>query len=95
MFLDYVNIYAKAGNGGDGKVSFHREKYVMCGGPYGGDGGRGGSVIFVADSSLTSLIDFKFKKHFRAENGAPGEGGNCFGKTSCASGLDSVFRRLR
>ena len=80
MFLDYVNIYAKAGNGGDGKVSFHREKYVMCGGPDGGDGGRGGSVIFVADSSLTSLIDFKFKKHFRAENGAPGEGGNCFGK---------------
>ena len=80
MYLDYVNIYAKAGNGGDGKVSFHREKYVMCGGPDGGDGGRGGSVIFVADSSLTSLIDFKFKKHFRAENGAPGEGGNCFGK---------------
>jgi len=80
MFLDIVNIYAKAGNGGDGKVSFHREKYVMCGGPDGGDGGRGGSVIFVADSSLTSLIDFKFKKHFRAENGAPGEAGNCFGK---------------
>ncbi len=80
MFLDIVNIYAKAGNGGDGKVGFHREKYVMCGGPDGGDGGRGGSVIFVADSSLTSLIDFKFKKHFRAENGAPGEGGNCFGK---------------
>ncbi len=78
--MDVVNIYAKAGNGGDGKVSFHREKYVMCGGPDGGDGGRGGSVIFVADSSLTSLIDFKFKKHFRAENGAPGEGGNCFGK---------------
>lgn len=80
MFLDIVNIYAKAGNGGDGKVSFHREKYVMCGGPDGGDGGKGGSVIFVADSSLTSLVDFKFKKHFRAENGAPGEGGNCFGK---------------
>jgi len=80
MFLDIVNIYAKAGNGGDGKVNFHREKYVMCGGPDGGDGGKGGSVIFVADSSLTSLIDFKFKKHFRAENGAPGEGGNCSGK---------------
>jgi len=80
MFLDVVNIYAKAGNGGDGKVSFHREKYVMCGGPDGGDGGKGGSIVFVADSSLTSLIDFKFKKHFRAENGAPGEGGNCFGK---------------
>lgn len=80
MFLDVVNIYAKAGCGGDGKVSFHREKYVMCGGPDGGDGGKGGSVVFVADSSLTSLIDFKFKKHFRAENGAPGESGNCFGK---------------
>ena len=88
MFLDIVNIYAKAGNGGDGKVSFHREKYVMCGGPDGGDGGKGGSVIFVADSSLTSLIDFKFKKHFRAENGAPGEGGNCFGK----NGQDLVVK---
>ena len=80
MFLDIVSIYAKTGNGGDGKVSFHREKYVMCGGPDGGDGGKGGSIIFIADPSLTSLIDFKFKKHFRAENGAPGEGGNCFGK---------------
>ncbi|HCU56179.1 MAG TPA: GTPase CgtA [Clostridiales bacterium] len=88
MFLDVVNIYAKAGNGGDGKVSFHREKYVMCGGPDGGDGGKGGSVVFVADSSLTSLIDFKFKKHFRAENGAPGEGGNCFGK----NGQDIVIK---
>lgn len=88
MFLDIVNIYAKAGNGGDGKVSFHREKYVMCGGSDGGDGGKGGSVIFVADSSLTSLIDFKFKKHFRAENGAPGEGGNCFGK----NGKDIVVK---
>ena len=88
MFLDIVNIYAKAGNGGDGKVSFHREKYVMCGGPDGGDGGKGGSVIFVADSSLTSLVDFKFKKHFRAENGAPGEGGNCFGK----NGKDIVVK---
>lgn len=88
MFLDIVNIYAKAGNGGDGKVGFHREKYVMCGGPDGGDGGRGGSIVFVADSSLTSLIDFKFKKHFRAENGAPGEGGNCFGK----NGQDLVVK---
>ena len=88
MFLDVVNIYAKAGNGGNGKVSFHREKYVMCGGPDGGDGGRGGSIIFEADSSLTSLIDFKFKKHFRAGNGAPGEGGNCFGK----NGKDIVIK---
>ena len=88
MFLDIVNIYAKAGNGGDGKVSFHREKYVMCGGPDGGDGGRGGSIVFVADASLTSLIEFKFKKHFRAENGAPGEGGNCFGK----NGKDIVVK---
>ena len=88
MFLDKVNIYAKAGNGGDGKVSFHREKYVMCGGPDGGDGGRGGSVIFVADSSLTSWIDFKFKKHFRAENGAPGEAANCFGK----NGQDMIVK---
>ena len=88
MFLDIVDIYAKAGNGGNGKVGFHREKYVMCGGPDGGDGGRGGNVVFVADPAMTSLVDFKFKKHFRAENGAPGEGGNCFGK----NGQDLVVK---
>ena len=72
MFLDYVKIFIKAGNGGNGAVSFHREKYVPNGGPDGGDGGNGGDVIFVADKDMNTLIDFKFKKHFRAENGMPG-----------------------
>lgn len=88
MFLDYVKIFIKAGNGGNGAVSFHREKYVPNGGPDGGDGGNGGSVVFVADKNLTTLIDFKFKKHFRAENGASGAGRNCTGK----SGEDMIVK---
>lgn len=88
MFLDYVKIFIKAGNGGNGAVSFHREKYVPNGGPDGGDGGNGGSVVFVADKNLTTLIDFKFKKHFRAENGASGSGRNCTGK----SGEDMIIK---
>lgn len=88
MFLDYVKIFIKAGNGGNGAVSFHREKYVPNGGPDGGDGGNGGSVVFVADKNLTTLIDFKFKKHFRAENGASGAGRNCTGK----SGEDMIIK---
>ena len=88
MFLDYVKIFIKAGNGGNGAMSFHREKYVPNGGPDGGDGGNGGSVVFVADKNLTTLIDFKFKKHFRAENGASGAGRNCTGK----SGEDMIIK---
>lgn len=65
--LDYVTIFCKAGNGGDGIVSFHREKFVQQGGPDGGDGGNGGNVVFRVDDNLNTLIDFKFKKHFRAE----------------------------
>ena len=80
MFLDYVKIFIKAGNGGDGAVSFHREKYVPNGGPDGGDGGNGGDVIFVADKDMNTLIDFKFKKHFRAENGTSGGPKCCTGK---------------
>lgn len=88
MFLDYVKIFIKAGNGGNGAVSFHREKYVPNGGPDGGDGGNGGSVVFLADKNLTTLIDFKFKKHFRAENGVSGAGRNCTGK----SGEDMIIK---
>lgn len=80
MFLDYVKIFIKAGNGGNGAVSFHREKYVPNGGPDGGDGGNGGDVIFVADKDMNTLIDFKFKKHFRAENGTSGAPKCCTGK---------------
>ena len=72
MFLDIAKIYIKAGNGGDGATSFHREKFVANGGPDGGDGGNGGSIIFVADKNLNTLIDFKYKVHYRAENGENG-----------------------
>lgn len=88
MFLDYVKIFIKAGDGGSGAVSFLREKYVPNGGPDGGDGGNGGSVVFVADKDITTLAEFKFKKHFRAQNGMPGEGRNRTGK----SGDDLVIK---
>ena len=82
MFLDYVKIFIKAGNGGNGAVSFHREKYVPNGGPDGGDGGSGGDIVFVADKDLNTLADFKFRKHFRAENGGNGAAKNCTGKSA-------------
>lgn len=62
MFVDIVKIYIKAGNGGNGAVSFHREKYVNAGGPDGGDGGKGSDIVFVADDNLSTLIDFRYKK---------------------------------
>lgn len=80
MYLDRVKIYIKAGDGGNGKTSFRTEKYVDKGGPDGGDGGRGGSVIFVADRGVDNLIDFRFQKHFRAENGSHGGSSNKTGK---------------
>ena len=73
QFVDKTKIIIKAGSGGDGCASFHREKYVMKGGPSGGDGGRGGDVIFYADESLSTLLDFKFQRHFRAQNGENGK----------------------
>lgn len=82
MFVDKVKIYIKAGNGGDGHVSFHREKYVTNGGPDGGDGGNGGSIIFIARDNMHTLLDFRFKKHFRAVNGTPGLPKNCRGKNA-------------
>ncbi len=72
QFIDKTDIYIKAGNGGDGCAAFHREKYVPKGGPSGGDGGKGGSVIFVADPQDTTLLAFKRAVHFRAENGENG-----------------------
>ena len=72
MFLDRVKIYIKAGRGGNGKTSFHTEKFVRKGGPDGGDGGHGGDIVFIADRSLDSLIDFRFTKHFRAQDGENG-----------------------
>ncbi|HHY35209.1 MAG TPA: GTPase ObgE [Firmicutes bacterium] len=73
-FIDVAKIYVKAGDGGRGQVAFRREKYVPRGGPSGGDGGNGGDVVFVVDPGMSTLLDFKFKRHFRAENGRPGMG---------------------
>jgi GTP-binding protein len=73
LFLDYAKIFLSSGNGGDGVVSFRREKYVPRGGPNGGDGGRGGHIIFVVKSGLTTLSDFRYKHHFKAEHGGSGE----------------------
>ncbi|AFN73698.1 GTPase ObgE [Melioribacter roseus P3M-2] len=72
MFIDYAKIYVKAGKGGDGAVAFRREKYVPKGGPAGGNGGKGGDVIFVADSNLGTLLDFKYNRKYMAEDGQPG-----------------------
>ncbi|MEG0752265.1 MAG: GTPase ObgE [Angelakisella sp.] len=80
MFVDKAGISVKAGDGGAGAVSFHREKFVAAGGPDGGDGGKGGNIVFVADSNVNSLINFKYKRRYFAENGQPGGTRNCSGK---------------
>ncbi len=88
MFTDYVKIIAKAGDGGNGAISFRREKYVAAGGPDGGDGGKGGDVYFEVDPDANTLIDFRYKKKFKAENGKNGEGSRRFGK----SGEDLIIK---
>ncbi len=82
MFYDYAKIYVKGGDGGNGVVAFRREKYVPFGGPAGGDGGGGGSVVFVGDEGLRTLVDFKYKQHYKAERGMHGQGKNMHGKTA-------------
>lgn len=82
MFVDIAKIFVKAGDGGDGAVSFHREKYVAAGGPDGGDGGKGGDIVFVADSNMSNLIDFKYKRKFAAEKGENGSKKRCSGKNA-------------
>ncbi len=80
-FLDQVKIYIKAGNGGDGSPSFRREKYVEYGGPDGGDGGRGGSIILKTDENLNTLIDYRYQQHHKAQRGENGAGQNRTGKS--------------
>lgn len=81
MFVDYAKIIIKSGNGGNGAATFRREKYVAAGGPDGGDGGKGGDVYFVVDSDSNTLIDFRFTKKFKAEDGQNGSGSHRFGKS--------------
>ncbi len=80
MFVDIAKISIKAGDGGDGAVAFHREKYVASGGPDGGDGGRGGNIVFIADTNLSTLADFRYKRKYAAKKGENGRGGRCNGK---------------
>jgi len=86
-FVDEAKFFVKAGDGGNGCVSFRREKYVPKGGPDGGDGGRGGNVVIRASAKLNSLIDFRYRSHFKAERGTHGAGKDCFG----AKGKDCVI----
>ena len=87
-FLDHVKIYIKAGNGGDGSPSFRREKFIEFGGPDGGDGGKGGSIILRAEQNLNTLIDFRYQQHHKAQRGENGAGQNRTGK----GGLDLVLK---
>ena len=88
MFIDNARIHIKAGNGGNGAVSFRREKYINRGGPDGGNGGRGGNVIFVADEGLRTLRDFRYRRKYTAEDGKNGRGANCTGR----NGKDLIIR---
>ena len=87
-FLDQAKIYLKAGDGGNGCVGFRREKFIEFGGPDGGDGGRGGDVIFETARNLNTLIDFRYHQHFKAERGENGSGKNCTGK----DGADLIIK---
>lgn len=88
MFVDIVKIYVKAGNGGDGRVNFHREKYVAAGGPDGGDGGHGGNIVFEVDNHLSTLLDFRMKRKYIGNSGEIGGTKNSTGKT----GADTVIK---
>lgn len=88
MFVDIAKIKIKAGDGGNGAVSFHREKYINAGGPDGGDGGNGGNIVFQVDDNLSTLVDFRYKRKYVAQNGQPGSSNRCTGK----SGEDLIIR---
>lgn len=81
MYTDYVKITVRSGDGGKGAVTFRREKYVASGGPDGGDGGKGGDIYFIVDPDINTLVDFRYKRSFQAENGQNGSGSHCYGKS--------------
>ena len=80
MFIDKAKVFVKSGKGGDGAITFRREKYIPLGGPDGGDGGKGGDIIFKVDTGMTTLLDFKYKKKYVAEDGGRGTGSKCYGR---------------
>ncbi len=80
MLVDYTKIFVKSGDGGNGAITFRREKYVAAGGPDGGDGGKGGDVYFIVDPDANTLINFRYNKKYKAQNGENGSGNNCYGK---------------
>ena len=82
MFIDRARVFVKAGDGGDGMSSFRREKYVPNGGPSGGDGGKGADVVFKADKNINTLVDFRYKRQFKAPAGGNGESSNKHGRGS-------------
>ena len=82
MFYDYAKVHVKAGDGGNGIVAWRREKYVPMGGPAGGDGGDGGSIILEADNNLRTLIDFRYNTHYKADRGKHGQGSSMHGSNA-------------
>ena len=82
MFVDHIKVHARAGKGGRGCVAFRREKFVPEGGPSGGDGGRGGDIIFRPDPNVDNLVDFYYQSNLRAKHGEHGQGKNCYGKAA-------------
>ena len=89
-FVDTAKITVRSGNGGNGVVSFHREKYVAAGGPDGGDGGRGGNVVVTVDDHMSTLMDFRYKRKYTAANGTDGGGKRCTGRKSWPSPAPSA-----
>lgn len=81
MFIDIAKITVKSGDGGNGAVTFQREKYVAAGGPDGGDGGKGGDIYFRVDDNTNTLIEFRYNKKYKAQNGENGSGSHCTGKS--------------